>query len=87
MLSVCAHLIYVLLIKLVFGDILPDEEYGLWLRVTKIVECLLGCRRNRVTPEMLSTLTQWIWRHNRLTEEIHGGKSYVNFSAQLNPCC
>ena len=63
--------------ELVFGGILSDEEYDVWLAAVRIVECLFGCGRNGITPEMLSTLRPLIWRHNILTEEVHVGKSCV----------
>ena len=42
--------------QLVFGGVLSDEEYDLWLAAVRIVECLFGCGRNGIMPEMLSTL-------------------------------
>ena len=63
--------------QLVFGGVLSDEEYDLWLAAVRIVECLFGCGRNGIMPEMLSTLKPLIWIHNILNEEVHGGKSCV----------
>ena len=51
-----------------FGGVLSDEEYDLWLAAVRIVECLFGCGRNGIMPEMLSTLKPLIWIHNILTE-------------------
>ena len=63
--------------QLVFGVVLSDEEYDQWLAAVRIVECLFGCGRNGIMPEMLSTLKPLIWIHNILTEQVHGGKSCV----------
>lgn len=63
--------------ELVFGGILSDKEYNMWLAAVRIAECLFGCGRNGITSEMLSTLRRLIWRHNILTEEVHGSKGCV----------
>ena len=63
--------------EVVFGGVLPDSHFEVWSSVVKIVECLFGCGRNGINPEMQRTLERLIWRHNILTEEIEGGKSCV----------
>ena len=63
--------------ELILGGILSDEQYEVWVAAVRIVECLFSCGRNGITTEMLSTLRLLIWRHNILTEEVHGGKSCV----------
>ena len=61
----------------ILGGILSYEQYEVWVAAVRIVECLFSCGRNGITTEMLSTLRLLIWRHNILTEEVHGGKSCV----------
>ena len=59
-------------LELIFGGILSNEQYDVWVAAARIVECLLSCGRNGIITEMLFTLRLLIWRHNILTEEIHG---------------
>ena len=42
--------------ELIFGIILSDEEYDVWVAAARIVECLFSCGRNGITSEMLPTL-------------------------------
>ncbi len=63
--------------ELVFGGILPDEEYHAWVLIVRITELVYSCGRSGWTPDSLELLKNLILRHNILTEEVGGLNSCV----------
>jgi len=60
--------------EVVFGGIIPEDKYRVWVAAVRIVECLFSCGRNGISQDLLSTLQKLIWRHNILCEQVYGGK-------------
>ena len=53
----------------VFGRLLPDELYDVWIVLVRITEMVFCCGRDVITTEMLKLLEKLIWQHSILTEE------------------
>lgn len=58
----------------VFGGLLPDELYDVWIVLVRITEMVFCCGRDGITTEMLKLLEKLIWQRSILTEENEGGK-------------
>ena len=61
----------------VFGGLLPEELYDVWIVLVRITEMVFCCGRDGITTEMLKLLEKLIWRHTILTEENEGEKMCV----------
>ena len=59
----------------VLGGLLPDEDYHVWILVTRLTELVFGAGRYEWTAEMLELARHLILQHNILIEEIQGLRS------------
>ena len=60
----------------VLGEILPDDEYHVWILIVRITEMIFQIERSGWSDD-IQLLKQIILRHNILTEDVEGLKSCV----------
>ena len=61
----------------IFGGLLPDKEYHVWILIVRITEFVFNCGRSGWKNASLELLYKLIWRHSILTEETEGPCSCV----------
>ena len=61
----------------ILGGLLPDEHYHVWITLVRMTEIIYNIGRDGLTNTDLILLRQLILRHNILTEETEGMKSFV----------
>ena len=61
----------------VFGALLPDAEYHIWILICRITELLFNTGRNGFSDQDSEPLSHFIAKQNILTEEVQGRKSCV----------
>lgn len=61
----------------IFGGLLPDNEYHVWVLLVRITEMVYSTGRNGWSEDDIHLLQKLILRHNILTEETESLKSCV----------